>query len=826
MIDAGRPVLVHFAGHTAIGIGYNDNTNKIAMYDTWSTVKNKIKWGDPIIDSHGNSYAMQSVTVVILDGTILKSASNAVCRKGVIVGIYDDVYIQNPPAYTPFPPMSSDIMQPNTYNFAPGDNIRFYAQFNSGYCDTYAWTFNWKVELYHKTGTYEYMTATTQGYDNWPTYCKSSSQWKTTASSNIPDYEWERNEDGSINGKIIVQTVDINEHTTISVTGVNQYGESEYSNTVSFAKYASLPYTTGFESYLDDYWTSEPSNSNGCRYIGYGSYSPHSGNYCLAMAACNSGTYASNYADMRLNLQNEKNVVLEFWWKDFGDEYHSDVDGIWFSNDGGSNFVKAYDLNGQSYSNDVWRKFTVNISSIAEQQGLKLTKNFIVRFAQKDNYSIPTDGFAFDDISVYSNYTPPTPVTVNTLTATKDAMLLMKSKPGYEYVKDKNYGSYSMIKADEWTNSGYRTNSISVFDFDLSMYPASTLVKSAHLSLYANNPQPSDGYKQMTNLSTNNTGYKSNACWLKRIIQEWDENTVTYSTEPQTTTLHAEYLPISETYTQNYLNFDVTRLVVDMIKYPNASHGFMLELADETKYTRMAFASSDHANSSLHPKLSIEYYFDETVYSVPFTVYGNTSSESNNWDVQGGDGKDKSYLVYIPTTMTIDASTCASATGYDTKLEIFKADKSRTGAYNDDDYEDCNYNYYASALYGVSLESGYYYFVVDGYNGAVGSFELSVSNSSVLKSAKTNESSLTEKKEPENLMEIKIYPNPVKDELYISTGSIEANIKIFDMNGRTLKTLQIQSEKHIIDCSDLNQGVYVIQIISDQLIESRIFEKQ
>ncbi|MBN1187849.1 MAG: T9SS type A sorting domain-containing protein [Bacteroidales bacterium] len=918
-INQGRPVLVHYYGHTCTGKGYRiktDGTEQIALNDTWSTTTRWMDWGaDLVHPSSGQIMALKSVTVVKLYGHTIKSGYDFSCDP-IVVGPYDDLYISDPPANTPFPPMSSDIMQPNTYNFSPGDNINFYAEFSSYYCNTFALTFNWKIELYHKSGTYEYMVATTQGYDSWPTACKSSSQWKATAPTNIPDYDWERNEDGTINGKIIVQTLDntgyvntsdevyitvnykpnkpvltlldsdertmtfsfssggatsykvyyglsafppfsdasgyealegrspisigakntfsltdINKHTTISVTGINEYGESNYSNTVTFAQYAALPYSTGFENNFDNYWTSEPSNDNGLRTMntswnGY-ALTPHSGSKCLTMATFSNGTYASNFADLRLNLQNEKDVFLEFWWKDYGDEYHSAVDGIWFSNDGGSSFIKVYDLRGPNYTNQMWTKHKIDLSSVADQNSMDLTKNCIVRFAQYDNYTIPSDGFSFDDISVYSNYTPPSPVTVSTHTATKDAMLAMSLRPGYGYVKDYNYGTYPMIKAEEWTSSGYRTNTKSVFQFDLSMYPvASTLIKSAYLSLYANDPQPSDAYKQMSNLSTNNSGYKSNACTLKRIVQEWDENTVTYSTEPQTTNLHAEYMPVSETYTESYLNFDVSRLVEDMIKYPDASHGFMMELFDETKYARMTFASSDHTNSSLHPRLSIEYYFDEPVYNIPFTVLGNTTSESNDWDVQGDDGKDKSYLVYIPSTITIDATTCASVTDYDTKLEIFKADKSRTGAYNDDNMN-CYYSDYSAGLFGITLSPGYYYFVVDGYNGATGNFQLSVYSNSGLKSATTNEEAFVEEtKDDVGSMIVLIYPNPVCDVLNLDLPEENTQIRIVGLNGIVLKDLNCTNTHTSIDCSDLIQGIYTIQVITSKSVEVRLFEKQ
>ncbi len=57
----------------------------------------------------------------------------------------------------------------------------------------------------------------------------------------------------------------------------------------------------------------------------------------------------------------------------------------------------------------------------------------------------------------------------------------------------------------------------------------------------------------------------------------------------------------------DYVGIDVTTLVQDMVDDPMGSFGFQLALANETLYRRMNFASSDHANSDLHPTLHVCY---------------------------------------------------------------------------------------------------------------------------------------------------------------------------------------------------------------------------
>ena len=78
---------------------------------------------------------------------------------------------------------------------------------------------------------------------------------------------------------------------------------------------------------------------------------PHGGSYHLVMESGTSNSYAQNEAWLHLDLSGETQVTLSYWWKDFGDENHSQ-DGIYFSSNGGSSFVKVQSLNGQSYSNN------------------------------------------------------------------------------------------------------------------------------------------------------------------------------------------------------------------------------------------------------------------------------------------------------------------------------------------------------------------------------------------------------------------------------------------------------------------------------------------
>jgi hypothetical protein len=44
-IDAGNPVMLNLAGHTIVGVGYDDATNTVYIHDTWDYVNHTMPWG-------------------------------------------------------------------------------------------------------------------------------------------------------------------------------------------------------------------------------------------------------------------------------------------------------------------------------------------------------------------------------------------------------------------------------------------------------------------------------------------------------------------------------------------------------------------------------------------------------------------------------------------------------------------------------------------------------------------------------------------------------------------------------------------------------------
>ncbi|MBK6345512.1 MAG: T9SS type A sorting domain-containing protein [Bacteroidales bacterium] len=76
-----------------------------------------------------------------------------------------------------------------------------------------------------------------------------------------------------------------------------------------------------------------------------------------------------------------------------------------------------------------------------------------------------------------------------------------------------------------------------------------------------------------------------------------------------------------------------------------------------------------------------------------------------------------------------------------------------------------------------------------------------------------------QKNEEVNDIEIKIYPNPAKDCITLGTTKIsnDMQFQIINTKGQVLKNGQILSEKETIDISRLENGMYMIRIISKEL---------
>ncbi|MEW6772888.1 MAG: DNRLRE domain-containing protein [Bacteroidota bacterium] len=193
-----------------------------------------------------------------------------------------------------------------------------------------------------------------------------------------------------------------------------------------------------------------------------------------------------------------------------------------------------------------------------------------------------------------------------TLTCNKDAAI------GYHdgaSTANNNYGNATQNAAfaiPSSFSSGLNVNR-ALIGFNLSTIPANASIISAALNLYALGP-----YGTLPG----HTG-SANSSYIRRVIQPWNEYTVTWNNQPSTTILNQVTLAQSLSSNQDYTNIPVTNLVIDMINNPTTSDGFMLQLINESPSNALLFASKDNGNSNLIPTLVISY-------SVPCTSQTDT----------------------------------------------------------------------------------------------------------------------------------------------------------------------------------------------------------
>ncbi|MCC6280375.1 MAG: T9SS type A sorting domain-containing protein [Saprospiraceae bacterium] len=188
-------------------------------------------------------------------------------------------------------------------------------------------------------------------------------------------------------------------------------------------KYAGVPFCDGFEAGLPDHWYRADAFVNGMTisnpswirpdalldvlssYAGI-NFPAHEGAKVLVMGMRQDPTdnsyYAVNAADLRVNMQGVNGAKLNFWMRDYNDS-NQDEDGVYFSNNGGETFKQVYTFNPAG-TDDVWKKYTLDLDALCAQVGLPKSATFVIRFQQRGNRDFSTaggsQGFIIDEVSV------------------------------------------------------------------------------------------------------------------------------------------------------------------------------------------------------------------------------------------------------------------------------------------------------------------------------------------------------------------------------------------------------------------------------------------
>ncbi len=166
-----------------------------------------------------------------------------------------------------------------------------------------------------------------------------------------------------------------------------------------------------------------------------------------------------------------------------------------------------------------------------------------------------------------------------------------------------NFGSAIDFFSATWTCGGNCIDR-SLILFDLSSIPASATILNATVSLYVDN-NATEGITGQPTYGTNNAG------WFQRVTSAWNSSTVTWATQPTTTTTNEVALPQSSNSSENY-SVNVTQLVKDIISSGN-NYGFeLLQQNETTPYQSLIFGSSYNSDTNTHPQIQVCYVIDVT----------------------------------------------------------------------------------------------------------------------------------------------------------------------------------------------------------------------
>ncbi len=195
-----------------------------------------------------------------------------------------------------------------------------------------------------------------------------------------------------------------------------------------------------------------------------------------------------------------------------------------------------------------------------------------------------------------------------------DALLGRSPVAGYDTI---NFGNNTEMNAISWTNGGQQSDTRSLMYWNFSDIPSNAVITQANLNLYWNPNSSNTGHSSQSG---------SNEAVLIRASSAWDEQTVTWNTQPTLDTNYKTLLPPSANSQQDYI-IDVRSLVQKMVSDPPANYGMMLKLTNETYFRSLTFCSSDHVDPARRPRIEVCYMIptniQENISTIEFSISQN-----------------------------------------------------------------------------------------------------------------------------------------------------------------------------------------------------------
>jgi len=162
------------------------------------------------------------------------------------------------------------------------------------------------------------------------------------------------------------------------------------------------PFADDFETgSLGPAWST---NTTGDGYISVTGAEGPNGLFHVVTASAVDGTDSLTNMTVTMDLTGQTDVGIRFLHKEFSDEDHVE-DGVFVSPDGSSWFL-ALSLQGFS---STYATRAIELDDVLVTHGITYTSTFSIRFQWRDNFDLPTDGFAFDDIEIAPGVGEPPP---------------------------------------------------------------------------------------------------------------------------------------------------------------------------------------------------------------------------------------------------------------------------------------------------------------------------------------------------------------------------------------------------------------------------------
>jgi PKD repeat protein len=396
-------------------------------------------------------------------------------------------------------------------------------------------------------------------------------------------------------------------------------------------------------------------------------------------------------------------------------------------------------------------------------------------------------------------------------------------------------GNHQSMFAAAWTYSGYFGITRGLFEFDLSVIPDSVQVLDARLNLYYDPTCGHEGH------------YGENESYLQRITSSWEEYSVNWNNHPSVTYDNQVRIQTSINPTQNYPNINVTALIIDMINDLENSFGFMLKLQDESKYRSLIFASSDHIDESLRPKLEIIYLLCEfpiAEFSYSFSdkevIFFDLSSSAQSWYWDFGDGfysdlQNPTHIYNNYGTYYV-CLTVEDSCGTDTYCDSVYLCQSPIADYD--------YFIIDKLVNFTNLSTDaflFYWDFGDGYFSNLQNPIHSYSENGNYIACLTVENDCSTDIFCDTIKyylgfdnflilgnKFNVFPNPSKGEIYIDLKNLinkQVYICIFNSHGiiihKQSNIINTNEKKLLINLSNMPKGIYFVKVVSDSFTETR-----